>query len=269
MRKFIIIIAIISCYSCRNNEKYAINIEYLKTDWVVKDSTFMCIDDSLVVFLDYYLDDIPIYKYTVSGDTLFLRPTRAHDQKEDYKATFKIIELTKSNFNIKLISSSIEQLHYRVGKSIFFLNDTLIKNSCNLNGMEFSSTSFWGMFPSVDMKITSDSILHYINYRNQKVLYQHKLTTVEYKRIKQKLNKVDLNSLLSRPPAPDASFCSLMIKENDSIFFSKQSIRESTDYNFYILLTHLTHLDKLIRLEKSKKTTLDIHSTFNKEWYKR
>lgn len=265
--KLIIIIgAIVLCICCKNNVKPTIQKEFLKSDWIIPDSSICFIEDSLMLLDIYpYDNNIRVNKYSISNDSLILQPDIIPYQGVDFKVIFKILELTKNRFKIQFISNSTNFFRLSKNRKLFFTRDTILRNNKIIKNFEFSSRrGLWDRTPMLDMRVGEDSILYLLNFRGNKRykgVVEHKLTRIEFERINRKINRIELDSLNSDVGAPDAPYFSFLLKTKDSLTYEYSSClcRGDIQKDLPDIFEYFYSLEWLLKFDKSKLDTL-IHS---------
>ena len=137
MNRIIIICLVLVCFNCKNQTKSTIQKEFLISDWITSDSFFsdslrLTIEDSTIfsgIFGDYEI----VYKYSLSNDTLLLRPLFTNHKKQ-YLEKFKILKLSNNQLIIKYIDNQFSMKHEDIipikasKQFIFFKYDTSKNN---------------------------------------------------------------------------------------------------------------------------------------------
>ncbi|NVO11844.1 MAG: hypothetical protein HXX16_17935 [Bacteroidales bacterium] len=274
IKTLIILSVIVFCISCKKDIKPTIQTEYLKSDWVISDSLCLYIEDSTV------LTDISpfgyenVFKYFISGDSLILRRIMTPWKKSDFNAVFKILELSKDKLNLQFIRGHENVFPYSPNKNFYFINNRNRKNNKIIKYLEFSSSYCFGHCPVIDLKIEQDSMLFIKCFRSTRSngLFQHKLTKVEFDRINQKFNRINLDSFHLGSAPVDVQSYSFLIQTEDTLTLrcsgSSFSINKF-DNNFSLFIYYLTNLDWLIELNKSNLDSLSIQDNSNRQFYKR
>ncbi len=268
---FIIVFAVVFCISCRNDIKPTIQKEFLKSDWIIPDTAFFFVEDSLALFNEIHFENFIIYKITISNDSLFLHHIFSPYRREEYKVIFKILELTKNNFHLQFVSSSLTSFRLSPNQKLFFQRDTTIKNNIKIKNLEFSSSrGMEGSFPTLDMRINDDSTLYLMDYNGldgERGLFQHKLSRVEFERINRKFNRINLDSLKLGHGAPDASFFTFLLNTKDSLTFKYSGCLCFYEFqkDLMDITKYLSRVKLLLKFEKSKLDTLLIQADVNRE----
>ncbi len=145
-KSIIIVGFLFLCICCKNNVKPIIEMDYLKSDWIIRDTAFLNIEDSLIL-TDLNIRNLErsiVYKYEISKDTLILRRKITRNATDDYKAKLRILKLTKSILQIQFVSFTVKKVEYKPNWIFLFKRDSVLKNNKEIKNFEFTSSNGWG-----------------------------------------------------------------------------------------------------------------------------
>jgi hypothetical protein len=128
------------------------------------------------------------------------------------------------------------------------------KNNLTIRSMELSCGPCFGDCPVTDLKITEDSTLYIYEYRHQKYrgLHRHKLTNMEFQKIQDKLNAINIDSFFFSGYKSDAPFYSLFIKSSGKPI-NIHGTRPDKNLPFNLFLYYLESMDLLLPFEKTNE----------------
>lgn len=263
----IITISIISFLGCKNHSRPMIQMNSLKTDWIIKDSVCLFIEDSLLMTDLFEYQDIYTYKFHIKNDSIMIKAVYPYNINRKFEAVFRINELTKNRLRIEFIKGTKGFFYTQPNKKFNFVRDSIRKNDKLIKQLEFSSTMCLGRCTALDLKISEDSILYirgyaYVKYQG---FYKHRLTSKEFDRINEKFNRIDLNSFYSKLSPPDASSFSFNIITDDSMIYKCNGL---SNQDLYYFTRYLINLERLLEFSKADTNCFRIENDFNRKWYR-
>lgn len=217
-------------FSC-SKETIIINKDLLIGDWesiedIYDNVYYLTIEDSLLFeTITHAANSVIPYKisfdtliFTLDEDFVYERGSMYGTDKKTKIFKYKILNLD----SLRLV---IIPLFPELRDTIFF-NKVLLekRNDLKIEKLEFYSGACFGECPEQSIYIDSDSILYHFSnghYTKHKGLSKHKLNSIEYTRIQNRLNSVGRDQFKLCMPPPDASSFGLYIRSQcDSIEIS-------------------------------------------------
>ena len=269
MKRIIIISSIVFCISCKNDVKPTIQKEFLKSDWIIADSLYLYVEDSLLMTNLHPYQDFSIYNYTISNDSLTIRPILPSLEKASYfEATFKLLTLNTRSFKAQFVKCSKKYFPIKLNHTLNFIKDSISKNNVKIKNLEFSSSSCFGSCPVIDLKISDDSVIYLRGYAftKHKGSFYHKLTRHEFERINRKFNKVNLNYFSLDTCPLDAPNYSIYIQTNDlKEYKCLGCFKDTNSFDLIRFAVYLIKLDLLLDYNKSEKENTALQNGFNED----
>jgi len=279
MKHSIILISIFSTFlfSC-SKETVIINKDLLLGDWesiedIYNNVYYLTIEDSLLRETITHSAN-SVIPYTVLFDTLIFTPHEYYVY-EHRSTTYETDKKTKI-FKYKILS--LDSLRLVIIPIFPILRDTLFfnkiilekKNDLKIDKLEFYSRACFGECPEQSIYIDSDSILYHFSnghYTKHKGLTKHKLNSVEYTRILDRLNSIERDQFKLCICPPDAPGFGLYIKSQcDSVEISGTFCHPKPNYveidyrihddeysSFINFICYLGFLERFLNLEPANE----------------
>jgi len=254
--------------SCSLEEKKQIQLSNLKSDWIAVDSTRLIFEDENVMFDISTMRCCQYYgSYKLNVDTLVIFSEAIFDS--DRRCTngiFKIIKLTSD----ELILKNLTYIETFVGDKEFYIfkKYNAFKNTEQIANLEFSATMCFGYCPVFDMKITDDSLIIIKGYKFVKRigLSEIKLDSIQFQRLNNLFNKIDLSNIELDASPPDAPTHSIYIKTKTKKIIESSGGNAVSNYDLQFFLRYLNFIRAKFNFRPSDKANVKFRDDFNSKF---